>query len=80
MQNWGKFVAKVTRYLMVNEIISISNEIGEFELILGQLTRYEVAIWWAINDRIPDQEIWIVGHKEILTAFGLCSFNDYDDL
>ena len=42
---------------MINEIISICDKIGEFELILGQLTLYKVAIWCAINYRIPDQEI-----------------------
>ena len=61
---------------MISEIIPICDEIREFELILGQLARYKVAIWCTINYRIPYQEIWIVSHKEFLTGFGLGSFEN----
>ena len=61
---------------MINEIISIGNEIEEFELILGQLTWYEVPIWCTLNYRIPYQEIWIVGDEEFPDAFGPCYFDD----
>ena len=64
------------RDIMVNEIITIGDKIGEFELILGQLTWYKIPIWCTINYRIPDQEIWVVGNKEILTVYGPCSFDD----
>ena len=76
MQNWGKFATKVSRYLMVNEIFSVSNEIGELKLILGQLTWYEIANRCALNYRVPDQEIRIVGYKGFLTAFGLGSLEN----
>ena len=61
---------------MVNEIIPVGNKIGEIELILGPLMQYKVVIRCTINYCIPDQEIWIVGLEEVLTAFGPRSFDD----
>ena len=60
---------------MINEIISVGDEITQFQFILGQLTSDQITDRYPFNYCIPDQEIWIVGSKERLAAFVLVSFN-----
>ena len=58
---------------MINEIVSVGDEITQFQLILGQLTSDQIRVRYPFNYRIPDQEIWIVGGKERLSTFVLVS-------
>ena len=60
---------------MINEIISVGDEITQFQLILGQLMSDKITVRYPFTYRVPDQEIWIVGGKERLAVFVLVSFN-----